>query len=62
MKKIAVLLLSLFVLAATALPSTTLAKQPSSDHHQFLSKKMQAVSKKTYRYFEDFTVEETGLT
>ncbi|WP_244199452.1 glucoamylase family protein [Halobacillus trueperi] len=61
-KKVSLLFLSLILMLSVAVPTTSLAKQSPKGKEIALSKQLEAISKKTYRYFEDFTVEETGLT
>ncbi|QAS53607.1 hypothetical protein HLI_16060 [Halobacillus litoralis] len=62
LRKLSALLLVLLLTISAGLPSATIAKQPSKGKEVALSKQLKAISKQTYRYFEEFTVEETGLT
>ncbi len=52
----------MLLIASATLPSAALAEQDNKGKEVALSKQLKAISKKTYRYFEDFTNEETGLT
>ncbi|PYZ95957.1 hypothetical protein CR205_16415 [Alteribacter lacisalsi] len=65
MKKVLSIMLTA-VLVFALLPSTQHAQPPHEGHppgHEVaLEKQLNAIAKKTYKYFEDFTDEETGLT
>ncbi|MFZ0371009.1 MAG: DUF3131 domain-containing protein, partial [Halobacillus sp.] len=60
MKKYCMLFLVLILTVVTALPGSIHAAPKGKKIA--LSKQLEAISKKTYRYFEDFTIEDTGLT
>ncbi|MFC7063196.1 glucoamylase family protein [Halobacillus seohaensis] len=62
MKKFLFLLLSLVLISSATLPSSTYAEPKHKGKKVALSKQLKAISEKTYRYFEDFTDEDTGLT
>ncbi|WP_085506005.1 glucoamylase family protein [Thalassobacillus devorans] len=62
MQKVFSILLVLLLGLIAALPAGISAKSESKGKEAALSKQLKAVSKQTYRYFEDFTNEETGLT
>ncbi|WP_369793210.1 glucoamylase family protein [Halobacillus sp. BBL2006] len=59
LKKFTILFLALILTISAAMPTSSLAAPKGKE--VALSKQLKAVSKKTYRYFEDFTVEKTGL-
>ncbi len=62
MKKFLLLFLVAGLILVGARPSVTSAHEHSKKKDHAFSKQLKAISKKTYRYFEDFTNEETGLT
>jgi len=62
LKKILFSLLTLVLVFSAALPSATFADPKHNGKELALSKQLKAISEKTYRYFEDFTDENTGLT
>ncbi|UOQ42849.1 DUF3131 domain-containing protein [Halobacillus salinarum] len=61
-KKIVCLLAALVFMISFSLPSVSSAHSSSHKKEFIFSKHLKAISKKTYKYFEDFTDEETGLT
>lgn len=56
------MLLVLFVTLSITLPAQASGEHRNHWKEFVLSKQLKAISKKTYRYFEDFTDSETGLT
>ncbi|SEA37231.1 hypothetical protein SAMN05421743_104149 [Thalassobacillus cyri] len=62
MKKFLSSFLILIVLVSMVLPAGASAQPENEGNKVALSKQLKAISKQTYRYFEDFTNEETGLT
>jgi hypothetical protein len=61
-KKYFSLLLALLLIVSATLPASASAKHTNKGKEIALSKQLKAISKNTYRYFEDFTDEKTGLT
>ncbi|KGX89476.1 glucoamylase family protein [Pontibacillus marinus] len=62
MKKILFSLLTVVLVFTATLPTSTFASPKQTGKEIALSKELKAISEKTYRYFEDFTNEKTGLT
>ncbi|MFI8684989.1 glucoamylase family protein [Rossellomorea sp. NPDC077527] len=62
MKKIMSLLLLIALVVSSALPGAASAEHQNKGKEIALSKQLKAISKNTYRYFEDFTDKQTGLT
>lgn len=62
MKKYFSLLLVLLLIVSATLPAAAYAKNTNKGKEIALSKQLKAISKNTYRYFEDFTDKKTGLT
>ncbi|RBP00915.1 glucoamylase family protein [Rossellomorea aquimaris] len=62
MKKYFSLLLVLLLIVSATLPAAASAKNTNKGKEIALSKQLKAISKNTYRYFEDFTDKKTGLT
>ncbi|WP_240794294.1 glucoamylase family protein [Bacillus sp. BHET2] len=62
MKKLMSLLLILLLVISATLPASASAEGKDRGKEIALSKQLKAISKKTYRYFEDFTDPTTGLT
>lgn len=62
MKKTLLFFLVAVLILSGGLPSVTHAESSSKGKKHAFSKQLKAISKKTYRYFEDFTDEDTGLT
>ncbi|QHE51501.1 DUF3131 domain-containing protein [Pontibacillus sp. HMF3514] len=62
MKKFLFSLLTLVLVFTATLPTSTFASSKHIGKEITLSKQLKAISGKTYRYFEDFTNDNTGLT
>ncbi len=62
MKKKFALMLTILLLVNAAITTPSLANTSPKGKEVALSKQLRAISKQTYRYFEDFTDNETGLT
>ncbi|MFD2922394.1 glucoamylase family protein [Halobacillus naozhouensis] len=62
MKKLCLLVFGFVLMAHVTLPSSVVAISSPPGKEIALSKQLEAISKQTYRYFEDFTDEDTGLT
>ncbi len=62
MKKYFSLLIALLLIVSATLPAAASAESTNKGKEIALSKQLKAISKNTYRYFEDFTDKKTGLT